>query len=232
MRQLLSLRTLLLSKFYMSGTRRQFGQLRGYMLPDWIRLWHNPKHHMRCLSTQRNIASRKPDAQYRETLALPKCGDRCCPPGYTCKSGMCFRDVLANTKPRPSSSTTTSNTATSGSSSSSLLPASTSQAPRPPTTPTPNSIDVKVVTLGSILGAVLFLALIALGIFLARRRGLLLWKRAEGDKASHQGSELWWDKPELQDTQPGKWEATPVEVIVKRNTTELEAEQLVFELPG
>jgi hypothetical protein len=36
-----------------------------------------------------------------EGVALPTCGDRCCPLGYTCKSGMCFKD-----SPSPSSSPT------------------------------------------------------------------------------------------------------------------------------
>ncbi|KAH8726306.1 hypothetical protein GQ44DRAFT_706094 [Phaeosphaeriaceae sp. PMI808] len=29
------------------------------------------------------------------SVTLPKCGDKCCPLGYTCKSGMCFKDTTS-----------------------------------------------------------------------------------------------------------------------------------------
>ncbi|CAO2649017.1 Nn.00g099660.m01.CDS01 [Neocucurbitaria sp. VM-36] len=50
---------------------------------------------------------------------LPKCGDKCCPLGYTCKSGMCSKDS--------STSPSSSPTSTTGPTSSATNPASASQ---------------------------------------------------------------------------------------------------------
>ncbi|KAH7355852.1 hypothetical protein BKA66DRAFT_474670 [Pyrenochaeta sp. MPI-SDFR-AT-0127] len=72
-----------------------------------------------CDATQLN-ATLHPDNQMHlsETngVELPRCGEKCCPLGYTCKSGMCSKDL-----PSPSP------TSTAGSTASATNPASASQ---------------------------------------------------------------------------------------------------------
>jgi hypothetical protein len=59
-----------------------------------------------CDITQLN-ATLHPDNQMHLSqtsgMTLPTCGDKCCPMGYSCKSGMCFKDT---TSPSPSPTST------------------------------------------------------------------------------------------------------------------------------
>lgn len=57
-------------------------------------------------------------------VELPKCGDRCCPMGYSCRSGMCSKDATTPTS-TPASSTrpTTSPTNPASASQTSSCPA-------------------------------------------------------------------------------------------------------------
>ncbi|KAL6706906.1 hypothetical protein ACN47E_005049 [Coniothyrium glycines] len=41
-------------------------------------------------------------------IELPRCGDKCCPLGYTCKSGMCSKDASPTSTPVSSTTTPTS----------------------------------------------------------------------------------------------------------------------------
>lgn len=54
-------------------------------------------------------------------IELPKCGDRCCPLGYTCKGGMCSKDFTTSSSASPSPTSTARPT------SSATSPASASQ---------------------------------------------------------------------------------------------------------
>jgi hypothetical protein len=46
-------------------------------------------------------------------IQLPKCGDKCCPLGYTCKGSMCSKDPVPSPSPSTSSPTTSSSASAS-----------------------------------------------------------------------------------------------------------------------
>jgi hypothetical protein len=56
-------------------------------------------------------------------VKLPTCGDSCCPPSYTCKSNMCFKDTAASTPSPTSASPTPSATRPASASQTSSCPA-------------------------------------------------------------------------------------------------------------
>jgi hypothetical protein len=158
-------------------------------------------------------------------VILPTCGDKCCPLGYSCRSGMCAKAALGAAV----SSAVSFATATS-----SAIVSSSPTAPTAPSSPrasVSSNVDVRVVTLGSALGGFFFLGLLALGFFLIRRYGLPLRRRKEGKE--WRGEKIMsWNKPELEDTQPARKGMTAAELSAEREANELRASRDVSELPG
>jgi hypothetical protein len=107
-------------------------------------------------------------------VALPTCGDKCCPLGYTCKSGMCFKETSS-----PSSSPTSSLPTPSA-----TKPASASQTSSCPAAPVApqSSFDGRSFAAGLFPGLVTG-ALITLGLLwlIKKRRESQAKERYSGD---------------------------------------------------
>ncbi|KAF2831794.1 hypothetical protein CC86DRAFT_143669 [Ophiobolus disseminans] len=190
-----------------------------------------------CDVTQLN-ATLHPNSQMHSlsTAALSTCGDNCCPPGYTCKSGFCTKDIASTVRFELQSSTAVSFASASITTStpSSSPPASTSSPPASTSSPPASSssnADVRVVALGSALGGFFLISLIVVGLILARRYGLIFKSRTQKEKW-HKEKIISWNKPELDGTQPAKRRTALVELSTERNAHELRASRDVSELPG
>ncbi|KAI8935656.1 hypothetical protein NX059_007180 [Plenodomus lindquistii] len=111
-------------------------------------------------------------------IELPKCGDKCCPIGYTCNGGMCTKDT---TTP----SATTSPTSTSRPTPSSTTPASASQTSGclpPANTSSQQSFDGKSFAAGLFPGLVIgALSTLALLWLIRKRRDSQSKSRYSGD---------------------------------------------------
>ncbi|CBX98501.1 hypothetical protein LEMA_P077400.1 [Plenodomus lingam JN3] len=111
-------------------------------------------------------------------ISLPKCGDRCCPLGYTCNGNMCTKDT---TKPPISASPTSTPRPTS----SSTNPASASQTsncPAPATASIQPSFDGKSFAAGLFPGIVIgALGTLALIWLIRKRRESQSKPRYSGD---------------------------------------------------
>jgi hypothetical protein len=151
-------------------------------------------------------------------VALPTCDTACCPPGYTCKNNMCFRDVTkAATGPSSSSLRSVATTSATSTPSSSPLPLASR----------PGSNNVLVIALGSALGGVFFFSLM-LGIFLVRRYGFL-WGGGRAGTSGNKEKKISWNKAELEDTQK---KAVWAELGTEHNAHELRASRDASELPA
>ncbi|KAF3006005.1 hypothetical protein E8E13_010541 [Curvularia kusanoi] len=132
-----------------------------------------------CDVTQLN-ATLHPDNQMHLSdttgIELPTCGSKCCPLGYSCKSGMCSKDETA---PSPTSSVTSSATS---------APSATRPASASSTSECPTAVSVKHGFDGKSFAAGLFPGLVigalgAIGLiwFINKRRETQNEKKYSGD---------------------------------------------------
>ncbi|KAK0632330.1 hypothetical protein B0T14DRAFT_541736 [Immersiella caudata] len=121
-------------------------------------------------------ASKKPEAVVKTTALtsqLPKCGDRCCPFGYSCGSGKdeCVKDKEQKAPPGASTSTTTSASASASATATSA--SSQTSIPAATTTSSDSGGGPSGAVIGGVVGGILAaiaLAVIAACILIKRKK--------------------------------------------------------------